>query len=435
MREYHKKICNICDNAFERNNYYFGKLMKAQDFEIEQSYFNRKRWLINRMVHGWGVVYGLDVKQIKDDLTKVSIEPGFAIDCCGREILVCEQKVISLKPEEADCSEENRTVQGEPTKYSICLRFKECKTERFPALYLSGSCDQKEKCQFNRINDWFEIKVVPFSKYDRTPFCPKKCGCPNNEESPDNKKLKGNQDSLDNKSLLHKCICDWLLKCPDYCDSQCVVLATVTLDNNYVIQDIDKYTERKLIYNNLLLYDLINCYHGDLPRVCNINWDHNRSYTWNDFQKFVTEGTKGLKVTFNKPMQLDTINKHTFQVAAITVEERTGYRLFRYIPADDISLNDDATEATFTFEQDWAGDEVGDSDERSAPHSGLADGAEIEITLRGSSIFSADGKALDGSFDGNVPSGTGTQGSDFVSWFSVESRYDNDKTTNKEGRR
>ncbi|RIK74672.1 hypothetical protein DCC62_14805, partial [candidate division KSB1 bacterium] len=46
---------------FERNNYFYSKLMTVRDFFAEQRYFNEKRWLMNRMISGWGVVCGLDV--------------------------------------------------------------------------------------------------------------------------------------------------------------------------------------------------------------------------------------------------------------------------------------------------------------------------------------------------------------------------------------
>lgn len=412
MRGHHKRVCNICDKAFERNNYYFGKLMKVQDFEIEQSYFNKKRWLINRMILGWGVVCGLDVKQKNEN--EVIIEPGLAIDYCGREIRVCDTQLVSLAPQEDECNYEEKVEQTNGSEqYAICLKFKECKTESFPAFH--SACDQKEKCQFNRIRDWFEIKVIPFSEQNKKSFCLKR-------------------DDCEDQKSLHQCICDWLCECPECCEPECVVLATVTLDNSHNIQEIDECSNRKLVYNNPLLYDLISCYHGDLPHVCQINWVHGKKYIWNDFQDEVV--ANGLKVTFNKPMNRDTVNKHTFLVAAITVEENTGYRLFRYIPADDIIVNNEVTEATFIFVQDSGGDEKGEGDEHSGSVSGLAEGAEIEIILRGSSIFSEDGKALDGSFRGNLPdseegdlpSGTGTQGSDFVSWFSVERKNDNNET-------
>ena len=426
MSEDHKKRCNFCDKAFERNNYYFGKLMKARDFKTEQSYFNEKRWLINRMIHGWGVVWGLDIEHTNNP-NEVRIKPGLAIDCCGREILVCKPQTISLIPEAEECSNEMNAYQTNKREpYAICLRYKECKTEHFPIMY--SVCDQKEKCQYNHIRDWFEIKIVPFSPPPGGKhFCPRRYGC------------KDNNETHYHCTSLHQCICDLLCKCdlPECPENSCIILATYTLGSNYEIENInqypdkeigeefDKYSARRLIYSNPLLYDLISCYHGDLPRVCNTNWEHNKLVEWKDLHDLVT---KGLRVTFNKPMNSDTINTHTFQVAAIAVEERTGYRLFRYIPADNVVVNKDATEATFIFEKHWIEDEVWDKSDY-APHSGLADGAEFEITLRGSSIFSEDGRALDGCFKGDLPSGTGTQGSDFVSWFSVEARrYETQKS-------
>lgn len=460
MSEDHKKICNFCDKTFERNNFYFGKLMKAQDFETEQSYFNEKRWLINRMVHGWGVVCGLDVNPLEDEsnkLTKVSIEPGLAIDCHGREIIVCKRKEVSLKPEETECSNNDNTHQtGKQEKYAICLKFKDCKTEYFPVMY--GTCDQKEKCQSNRIKDWFEVIVVPFSKLNKENhrqdkkehFCPKKYSCPDKEDSQKNPQKKS----------LHECICDWLINCPECCDHSCIVLATIALDENSEIKnidkDIDKCSERKLIYNNPLLYDLISCYHGDLPRVCKINWKHDEKLRWHDFETIVDDG---LEVTFNKIMRHDSINKHTFRVSAITVGEIGGYRLVKYIPAEGKKIDVEdveeeignasvkVTKATFHFEQGWKNDEVRTKEGHPAVHSEIAHGVEFEITLRGSSIFSEDGKALDGSFKGNLcheydanlhydkginshldkkanlPSGVGTQGTDFISWFSVHPRH------------
>lgn len=133
-------------------------------------------------------------------------------------------------------------------------------------------------------------------------------------------------------------------------------------------------------------------------------------------------------MTFNKPMNLDTINQHTFQVAAITIEDKTGYRLHQYVPgkikpSHEESCDSDVKVVTFEFDPRWVSDEVGTKEvPTSAAYSAIAHGAKFEIILRGCSIFSKDGKALDGCFMGDLPSGTGTQGTDFFSWFSVHKR-------------
>ena len=71
---------------FERNKYFYGKLLSVEDFNFEQKYINDKRRLINRMVHGIGVVGGLNVIRIDD--TTISVESGLAFDTTGREIVV-----------------------------------------------------------------------------------------------------------------------------------------------------------------------------------------------------------------------------------------------------------------------------------------------------------------------------------------------------------
>lgn len=71
---------------FERNKYFYGKLLSVEDFETEQKYMNDKRRIINRFLHGTGVVCGMNVVMIDDET--ISIEAGFALDFSGREIVM-----------------------------------------------------------------------------------------------------------------------------------------------------------------------------------------------------------------------------------------------------------------------------------------------------------------------------------------------------------
>lgn len=75
---------------FERNKYFYGKLLSVDDFDSEQRYMNDKRRIINRLIHGTGVVCGMNVVLV-DDIT-ISVENGFALDFSGREIVI-EQPV------------------------------------------------------------------------------------------------------------------------------------------------------------------------------------------------------------------------------------------------------------------------------------------------------------------------------------------------------
>lgn len=79
---------------FERNRYFYGKLLTVRDFMTEQTYFSDKRRLVNRLLHGSGVVAGLQVVAVDDK--SVTIETGAALDPLGREIVVPSPVTVKL---------------------------------------------------------------------------------------------------------------------------------------------------------------------------------------------------------------------------------------------------------------------------------------------------------------------------------------------------
>lgn len=81
------KVKNGIHYPFERNKYFFGKLLTVSDFESEQRYYNDKRRLLNRALEGCGIVCGLNVVLV-DNEREISIEKGVALDYQGREIIV-----------------------------------------------------------------------------------------------------------------------------------------------------------------------------------------------------------------------------------------------------------------------------------------------------------------------------------------------------------
>ncbi len=79
---------------FERNRYYFGKLLTAKDFESEQRYINDKRRFVNRVTGANGVVAGLGV--IMADDASIILQAGCAFDASGREVVVGQTQVVKL---------------------------------------------------------------------------------------------------------------------------------------------------------------------------------------------------------------------------------------------------------------------------------------------------------------------------------------------------
>jgi hypothetical protein len=100
--------------GFERPRYFPGKLVTAEDLELEQRYHIEKRCLLNRMLQGAGIVSGLEVVAGKQGA--VTVAPGLALDPHGREILVSEPQQLAIPN------------WNEPV--SICLLYKEVATDR-----------------------------------------------------------------------------------------------------------------------------------------------------------------------------------------------------------------------------------------------------------------------------------------------------------------
>src|SRR5262249_27195486 len=123
------KKCGVCAiPSFERNNYFYGKLLTVRDSVDEQCFINEKRGLINRMVLGSGVVCGLDVTwdAAKRELV---VSKGLALDCCGREILVCGPATRSFPQYEEYCRCLQEKQPPPKTRYVLCVEYCECPTE------------------------------------------------------------------------------------------------------------------------------------------------------------------------------------------------------------------------------------------------------------------------------------------------------------------
>jgi hypothetical protein len=101
----------------ERTHFFAGQLLTAADLEREQTYLREKRFLHNRRLHGFGVVDGLAVVPAPDGAYAVVVEPGLALDGCGREIVVAEPCRVSL-------------VGLGPGGGTVVLTFAEYETER-----------------------------------------------------------------------------------------------------------------------------------------------------------------------------------------------------------------------------------------------------------------------------------------------------------------
>jgi hypothetical protein len=88
----------IATSGTVRPNFFSGRLLTADDLREEQEYQREKHRRHLQMLHGFGVVDGLDV-DIATDGTTVAIEPGLAIDRDGREIVLDDMVVMPIPPD------------------------------------------------------------------------------------------------------------------------------------------------------------------------------------------------------------------------------------------------------------------------------------------------------------------------------------------------
>lgn len=144
-------IVEYLTETVERNRYFYGKLMTVRDFLQEQQYFNNKRWLINRLLFGTGIVCGLDVRPAGQ--TEVEVSPGVALDQLGREITVLRTERVDLKTLKI-----TPLSGAPPRRIRLCLAYHECPKEPVPSVR-SSPCD--EVCESNRVSETFTFEWQP----------------------------------------------------------------------------------------------------------------------------------------------------------------------------------------------------------------------------------------------------------------------------------
>lgn len=139
-----------CLGIPRRNRYFYGKLLDADHFQLETDYHNAKRWLINRLVIGYGVVCGLGVKAVPDE-DAIVIQPGVAMDKHGREIIVPEATPPIAIPEHL------KQPPGEDEEHAahVLLCYHECPVE--PAPVLAGGCHEPEPCEPGVILERYKV--------------------------------------------------------------------------------------------------------------------------------------------------------------------------------------------------------------------------------------------------------------------------------------
>lgn len=141
--------------TFERNKYFYGKLLSVDDLESEQRYMNDKRRIINRFVHGTGVVCGMNVVPV-DDIT-ISVEMGLALDFAGREIMI--EHPVTKKLSMIDGFEEYTETDVENSYLYLCVEYDE--KEKEPVHSITGSkAGNEQKTEYNKYEEGYHLYLT-----------------------------------------------------------------------------------------------------------------------------------------------------------------------------------------------------------------------------------------------------------------------------------
>lgn len=148
---------------FERNRFFYGKLLTVRDFESEQKYNNDKRRLINRLLFGSGVVCGLQVVAI-DDKT-ITVENGVALDGLGREIVVSTPVTQKLSLMEGFSNNEYAK------NVYLCIAYDEKGKEPVHSV-ANSNVRSSEISEYNRIQECYKLfikeEAPDFTAFDHT---------------------------------------------------------------------------------------------------------------------------------------------------------------------------------------------------------------------------------------------------------------------------
>lgn len=138
-----------CPPGLQRANYFNGQLLGADDFTTEQNYFRQRLRRRNRLLHGSGVVSGLQVTLERErGHARVAIAPGLAFDASGEEIEVTAAMTLPLP------------AQGK--SLLVVLHYAEypCRSVPVPAT------EAQESTPYARIADTFTAALAPSADED-----------------------------------------------------------------------------------------------------------------------------------------------------------------------------------------------------------------------------------------------------------------------------
>jgi len=239
-----QNILKCFAGKFKRLKYFHGMLLTEQDFQEEQTYFRDKNKLHNRL-HGYGVVWGLElkIKPGSSEEPKIIITPGFALDCDGNEIIVCKNHEVKLKDKidelnyrgDLNSIDECYSPPGSTPKIYIGIQYCDCNAD--PVAQYTSECSSDDLTeQFSRTKEGYAVKLF---RVDELPSCPE---------------LTATQLQNECLAVQPQQYCQEGNVC--YAEKHYVILGSIEINDTIEDKNIDKFDCRKLAFTPSLWHYL-----------------------------------------------------------------------------------------------------------------------------------------------------------------------------------
>jgi hypothetical protein len=469
-------IDSACESGL-RNQYFEGKRLTPDSFRVEQSYQVERRRLLNRAIHGWGVVYGYAIRPRPSG--RLTIGPGLALDQSGRELVQTDSveqsfdQVIVLDDQGRPVASSGasgyvatgyaRQDPG-PSAERSDAEFRECwLLSVHYAEQDVGPVTIKDPCHCER-HQWDHVcETVRYSLRridceqccDDAP-CELGCRCTTGPCCERHQEREGEPCAPFTRGGC-QCLCEDLTRLHPGAEGgrlyeieepcgrvrvdlrhgvrlACITLVKDECDRWTFGTEVDGCGPRRLVKRNDLLFDLVRgC---DLTRISQIGWVrwHRLSslVPWNQFEaSFGTPSDTGQNATtdywveFSRPVRADTVRADCFAITILTTEGREGWWEPHRVPIlDVVTAGPDltaglVTKATVVVDSNWIRDAIIGRWNLFNQCSAL-----VEIEVFGDYIVDCNGQTVDANARGlcGVPSGNGTPGDALRSTFRVEQR-------------
>ena len=167
--------------------FFCGQMLTDQDLTALLDWAKGKSALI-RYRHGWGVACGLEVRcaSTPGSGPVIGISPGYAIDCCGNDIIVCRDATVDLStccqppappcdgsaaPTPAPASNGYQSfgpfklLKSEVQAVDVLIRFKETQSDPKSGL-ARGGCSGTTACEYTRTHEDYDLYCKPVEDCD-----------------------------------------------------------------------------------------------------------------------------------------------------------------------------------------------------------------------------------------------------------------------------